>query len=80
MLKLAAYVQTFLGRFDRDEEGQTMAEYAVILAVISVAVVGALALLSGNISNVINRIADAISLIRRGGRMRGRLSFSPGPG
>jgi len=57
-----------------------MAEYAVILAVISVAVVGALALLSGNISNVINRIADAISLIRRGGRMRGRLSFSPGPG
>jgi len=38
-----------------------MAEYAVILAVISVAVVGALALLSGNISNVIDRIADAIS-------------------
>ncbi len=60
MLKLAAYVQTLLGRFDRDEEGQTMAEYAVILAVISAAVILALVLLSGNITNVINRIADAI--------------------
>ena len=60
VLKLAAYVQTFLGRFDRDEEGQTMAEYAVILAVISVAVIGALVLLSGNISTVLNKIADAI--------------------
>jgi Flp pilus assembly pilin Flp len=59
VLKLAAYVQTFLGRFDR-EEGQTMAEYAVILAVISVVVVAALLLLSGNIGTVINRIADAI--------------------
>jgi Flp pilus assembly pilin Flp len=60
VLKLAAYVQTLLGRFDRDEEGQTMAEYAVILAVISAAVILALVLLSGNITNVINRIADAI--------------------
>jgi Flp pilus assembly pilin Flp len=59
VLKLAAYVQTFLGRFDR-EEGQTMAEYAVILTVITVVVLAALLLLSGNISNVINRIADAI--------------------
>jgi Flp pilus assembly pilin Flp len=59
VLKLAAYVQTFLGRFDR-EEGQTMAEYAVILTVITVLVLAALTLLSGNISNVINRIADAI--------------------
>ncbi len=60
MLKLAPSVQTLLGRFDRDEEGQTMAEYAVILAVISAAVILALVLLSGNITNVINRIADAI--------------------
>jgi Flp pilus assembly pilin Flp len=59
VLKLAAYVQTFLGRFDR-EEGQTMAEYAVILSVITAVVLVALTLLSGNISNVINRIADAI--------------------
>ncbi len=59
VLKLAAYVQTFLYRFDR-EEGQTMAEYAVILSVISAAVLLVLGVLSGNISTVLNRIADAI--------------------
>ena len=31
------------------EDGQTMAEYGVVLAVITIAVFGALALLSGNI-------------------------------
>jgi Flp pilus assembly pilin Flp len=51
----------FLTRRLAREEGQTMAEYAVILAVISAAVILALVLLSGNITNVINRIADAIS-------------------
>ena len=59
VLKLAAYVQTLLGRYNR-EEGQTMAEYAVILTVISVLVLAALLLLGTNITTVINRIADAI--------------------
>jgi Flp pilus assembly pilin Flp len=61
VLKLAAYVQMALGRFQLErEEGQTMAEYAVILSVITAAVLLALGLLSGNIQNVINRIADSI--------------------
>ena len=59
MLKLAAYVQTLLGRCNR-EEGQTMAEYAVILTVISVLVLAALLLLGTNITSVINRIANSI--------------------
>ena len=59
MLKLAAYVQTLLGRYDR-EEGQTMAEYAVILTVISALVLAALLLLGTNITAVINRIAGTI--------------------
>jgi pilus assembly protein Flp/PilA len=60
VLKLAAYVHGFfLNQLDR-EEGQTMAEYAVILSVITIVVLGALTLLSGNVGNVINRIADAI--------------------
>jgi len=59
VLKLAAYVQTLLGRYNR-EEGQTMAEYAVILTVISALVLAALLLLGTNITTVINRIADAI--------------------
>jgi len=43
------------------EEGQTMAEYGVVLAVITIAVFGALTLLSGNITNAISRVAGFIS-------------------
>ncbi len=60
VLKLAAYVQTLLGRFNDREEGQTMAEYAVILTVISALVLAALLLLGTNITAVINRIAGTI--------------------
>jgi len=45
----------------RRQDGQTMAEYAPILSVISALVVAALLLLGGNINAVIRRIADAIS-------------------
>jgi Flp pilus assembly pilin Flp len=43
------------------EEGQTMAEYGVVLAVITIAVFGALALLSGNIVNAMTRVAGYIT-------------------
>ena len=45
----------------RREEGQTMAEYGVVLAVITIAVFGALALLSGNIVGAITRVAGYIT-------------------
>jgi Flp pilus assembly pilin Flp len=60
MLKLAVYLQALAGRTSGREEGQTMAEYAVILTVITAVVLVALTLLSGNIGNVLNRIADLI--------------------
>jgi Flp pilus assembly pilin Flp len=43
------------------EDGQTMAEYGVVLAVITIAVFGALTLLSGNIEGAITRVAGFIS-------------------
>ena len=43
------------------EDGQTMAEYGVVLAVITIAVFGALTLLSGNIEGAISRVAGFIS-------------------
>lgn len=43
------------------EEGQTMAEYGVVLAVITIAVFTALALLAGNIVNAVNRVAAYIT-------------------
>jgi Flp pilus assembly pilin Flp len=58
LLKLFDYLER-LNRSD-SEAGQTMAEYGVVLAVITIAVFGALALLSGNIVNAVNRVAGYI--------------------
>jgi len=60
VLKLAAHVQTLLYRLEDREEGQTMAEYAVILTLIAAAVIGALTLLRTQILSVLNTVADAI--------------------
>ena len=43
------------------EDGQTMAEYGVVLAVITIAVFGALTLLSGNIEGVHQSAASPAS-------------------
>ena len=43
------------------EDGQTMAEYGVVLAVITIAALGALGLLAGNIVNALTRVAGFIS-------------------
>jgi Flp pilus assembly pilin Flp len=53
-------MQKFFARLRR-EEGQTMAEYGVVLAVITVAIVGVLTLLSDSIQNAIQGVIDAIS-------------------
>jgi len=64
MLKLTAHVHTWVleaaDALRRREEGQTMAEYGVILAVITAAIITALVFLSGNIANVLNRVASAV--------------------
>jgi Flp pilus assembly pilin Flp len=43
-----------------DERGQTMAEYGVVLAVITLAVVAAITLLGGNISNALESVAGIL--------------------
>ncbi len=45
----------------RREDGQTMAEYGVVLAVITIAVFTALSLLSDNIVAAVNRVAGYIT-------------------
>ena len=44
----------------RREDGQTMAEYAVVLGVITLAVVGVFTALSGGISGAISSITSII--------------------
>jgi len=49
-----------LTRFWRDEEGQDIAEYAVMLAVILVIVVGTIRLIGSNANNVFSSVASSI--------------------
>jgi Flp pilus assembly pilin Flp len=45
----------------RNEEGQDIAEYAVMLAVILVIVIGTIRLIGSNANNVFNSVASSIS-------------------
>ena len=49
-----------LGQFWSDERGQDIAEYAVMLAVILVIVVGTIRLIGSNSNNVLSSVASAI--------------------
>jgi Flp pilus assembly pilin Flp len=42
------------------QEGQTMVEYAVVLGVITLAILGALAALSGEISTAVNSVVGLV--------------------
>ena len=53
------HVQTWLARAER-EDGQTMAEYAVVLAVVTLLVIGAITLLSTNIGNELSKVAGIL--------------------
>jgi Flp pilus assembly pilin Flp len=44
----------------RDERGQTMAEYGVVLALVTLAVIGAMTMLSGNISAAFSGVAGIL--------------------
>jgi Flp pilus assembly pilin Flp len=50
----------FLQRMWSQDEGQDIAEYAVLLAVILVLVVGTIRLIGGNSNNVFSNVASSI--------------------
>jgi Flp pilus assembly pilin Flp len=59
VLKLSELVELFKTARKR-EEGQTMAEYAVVLAVITVATVAVFTALSGGISGAIGKVTGVL--------------------
>ena len=63
MLRLAALLQTLVADAQtrlRNDEGQTMAEYGVVLAVITLAVIGAITLLSSHVRDAITSVANIL--------------------
>jgi Flp pilus assembly pilin Flp len=60
MLKLFTFVQIAADSLRRREEGQTMAEYGVVLAVVTLLVIGAITALSTGVQNAIQSVADIL--------------------
>jgi pilus assembly protein Flp/PilA len=53
-------MKQILGRLLRDEQGQDIAEYAVMLAVILVIVVGTIRLIGTNANTVFSQVASSV--------------------
>lgn len=53
-------MMSVIRRLWREDDGQDIAEYAVMLAVILVIVVGTIRLIGGNANNVFSNVASSI--------------------
>ena len=54
-------MKSILGKWWADEDGQEIAEYAVMLAVILVIVVGTIRLIGSNANNVFSSVSSSIA-------------------
>jgi pilus assembly protein Flp/PilA len=59
-LSLMTAVQGFSLESVKREEGQTLAEYALILALIAAVVVGVVVILGGNIKGIFSSVSSSI--------------------
>jgi pilus assembly protein Flp/PilA len=55
-----ALITTLLASIRQDEEGQGLAEYALILALIAIVAIGALLLLGGAISGILSNVGNSL--------------------
>ena len=60
MLKFFTFVQVAAESLRTREEGQTMAEYGIVLAVITIAVIGAITLLADNVRGALETVAGIL--------------------
>ena len=60
MLALTVYLQNTWSRLKERQEGQTMAEYAIVLAVITIGIVVGIGLLSGSVQGALSATASKI--------------------
>ncbi|HEY1480914.1 MAG TPA: Flp family type IVb pilin [Gaiellales bacterium] len=58
MLRTYIFLQSLLADLRQREAGQTMAEYAIVLAVIAVVLVVALTYLSGGIKGTLSKVTS----------------------
>ncbi len=53
-------VNELIARFGQDEEGQGLAEYALILALIAIVAIVALIFLGSQVSSILNTVAKSV--------------------
>jgi pilus assembly protein Flp/PilA len=55
-----ALINQFLAALGRDEDGQGLAEYALILALIAIVAIVALIFLGGQVSGILNQVGTSV--------------------
>jgi Flp pilus assembly pilin Flp len=60
MVRLHVLLQHLAAQLRESERGQTMAEYAVVLSVITIAVVGTMVVLAGAINDVLSSVTNTL--------------------
>ena len=55
-----SFITTFLASLRRDEEGQGLAEYALILALIAIVAIVALIFLGGQVSTILSKVGTSV--------------------
>jgi Flp pilus assembly pilin Flp len=60
MIKTYTYLETLVHTLRERERGQTMAEYAVVLAVIVIAIIATLGLLAGGIKATLSSVTGKL--------------------
>lgn len=58
---LTLWLGGFIQRLTKDEEGQGLAEYALILVLVAIAAIGALIFLGGSINTTLSTVGSTIS-------------------
>ena len=59
---VSSHVVAWLSTLEREEEGQGLVEYALILVLVSIAAIVALTALGGKLSPIFNKVATALNL------------------
>ena len=55
-----SHINALIARFSQDEEGQGLAEYALILALIAIVAIVALIFLGSQVSSILNAVGSSV--------------------
>jgi len=58
---MLSYISYFLKSLNRDEEGQALTEYGLIIALVAIVLIAGLGVLTGALDGVFDSIGDALN-------------------